>query len=91
MQTFNTNYQDTGLFGVYMTAPDNKLDDLMWYLMNNLMRLVHKVTPEELARAKTQLKARYVQLVKTQYGIPCNKIHSYLLLIPMKSPWQFWL
>jgi len=58
MQTFNTNYQDTGLFGVYMTAPDNKLDDLMWYLMNNLMRLVHKVTPEELARAKTQLKAR---------------------------------
>ena len=57
MKSFNTNYKDTGLFGVYLTAPDNKLDDLMWYTMNNLLRLVHKVSDEELARAKTQLKA----------------------------------
>jgi len=55
--TFNTSYKDTGLFGIYAVAPDNKLDDLMWYTMDNLVRLCHNVSDEEVARAKTQLKA----------------------------------
>jgi len=55
--TFNTCYKDTGLFGVYLTAPDNKLDDAMWYTLDNLVRLCHNVTDEEVDRAKTQLKA----------------------------------
>mmetsp|Transcript_20899 Transcript_20899/g.31169 ORF Transcript_20899/g.31169 Transcript_20899/m.31169 type:complete len:484 (-) Transcript_20899:108-1559(-) len=57
ISTFNTCYKDTGLFGIYAVAPDNKLDDLMWYTMNNLVRMVHKVSDEEVQRAKTQLKA----------------------------------
>jgi processing peptidase subunit beta len=55
--TFNTSYKDTGLFGVYAVAADNKLDDLMWYTLDNLVRLCHNVSDEEVARAKTQLKA----------------------------------
>jgi len=55
--SFNTCYKDTGLFGVYLVAPDNKLDDAMWYTMDNLVRLCHNVTDEEVERAKTQLKA----------------------------------
>jgi len=55
--TFNTCYKDTGLFGLYLVAPDNKVEDLMWYVMNNLVRLVHYPTQEELKRAKTSLKA----------------------------------
>jgi processing peptidase subunit beta len=55
--TFNSCYKDTGLFGVYLTAPDNKLDDAMWYTLDNLVRLCHNVTDEEVDRAKTQLKA----------------------------------
>ena len=55
--TFNTCYKDTGLFGIYAIAEDNKLEDLMWYMTSNLVRLVHKVTDEEVARAQTQLKA----------------------------------
>ena len=55
--TFNTNYKDTGLFGVYAVAPDNKLDDLTWYIMNNLVRLVHAPSDEEVERAKVNLKA----------------------------------
>jgi len=57
VSTFNTCYKDTGLFGVYMVAPDNKLDDLMWTVCNNLVRLVHNVSDEEMERAKTNLKA----------------------------------
>ncbi len=55
--TFNTCYKDTGLFGVYLTCPDNKLDDAMWYTLDNLVRLCHNVSDEEVDRAKTQLKA----------------------------------
>lgn len=55
--TFNTCYKDTGLFGVYLVAPDNKLEDAMWYTLDNLVRLCHNVTDEEVERAKTQLKA----------------------------------
>lgn len=57
ISTFNTCYKDTGLFGLYMVAPDNKLDDLMWYVMNDLVRIVHGVSDEEIDRAKTNLKA----------------------------------
>jgi len=57
VSTFNTCYKDTGLFGVYAVAPDNKLDDLFWYLMNNLVRMVHSPSEEEVERAKVNLKA----------------------------------
>lgn len=57
VSTFNTCYKDTGLFGIYAVAPDNKLDDLMWYVMNNLIRLVHTPSEEEVERAKVNLKA----------------------------------
>lgn len=55
--TFNTSYKDTGLFGVYFVAPDNKVEDAMWYTLDSLVRLCHSVTDEEVERAKTQLKA----------------------------------
>ena len=57
LSTFNTCYKDTGLFGVYAVAPDNKLNDMMWHLMNNLVRLVHTPSDEEVERAKVNLKA----------------------------------
>jgi processing peptidase subunit beta len=57
ISAFNLSYSDAGLFGVIMTAPDNKLDDLLWYVMPNLVRLAHGISDEELARAKLTLKA----------------------------------
>lgn len=54
---FNTCYKDTGLFGVYMLCPDHKVDDMMWHVMNNLVRLVHVPSEEEVERAKLNLKA----------------------------------
>lgn len=58
---FSLNYSDTGLFGVVLTAPDNKLDDTMWYLMPNLVRLAHGVSDEEMSRAKAALKRSVLQ------------------------------
>jgi mitochondrial-processing peptidase subunit beta len=57
VSTFNTCYKDTGLFGVYMVCPHDKVDDLMWTVMNNLVRMVHMPSDEEVERAKLNLKA----------------------------------
>jgi processing peptidase subunit beta len=55
---FNLSYSDTGLFGIIATSPDNKLDDLLWYVMPNMVRLAHGVSDEEFARAKLALKTQ---------------------------------
>lgn len=57
VSTFNTCYKDTGLFGVYMVCPDRKVNDLVWTVMNYLVRLVHCPSEEEVERAKRSLKA----------------------------------
>lgn len=57
ISTFNTCYKDTGLFGVYGVAPREKLEDLTWHITNNLVRLVHEVSEEQVERAKVALKA----------------------------------
>lgn len=58
---FNTCYKDTGLFGIYMVCPDVRVDDMMWTVMNNLVRLVHTPSEEEVERAKLNLKATMLQ------------------------------
>lgn len=55
---FNFSYSDTGLFGIVTTAPDNKLDDLFWYVMPNLVRLAHGISDEEFVRAKLAMKTQ---------------------------------
>ena len=63
ISAYNLSYSDTGLFGILATAPDNKLDDLMWYVLPNMVRLAHGISDEEFARAKlafkTQILAAY--------------------------------
>lgn len=58
VSAFNLPYSDVGLFGFVATAPDNKLDDLLWYVMPNMVRLAHGVSDEEFARAKLLLRTR---------------------------------
>mmetsp|Transcript_15413 Transcript_15413/g.17457 ORF Transcript_15413/g.17457 Transcript_15413/m.17457 type:complete len:471 (-) Transcript_15413:177-1589(-) len=57
VMSFNTCYKDTGLFGVYGVCEPHKLQDLMYYTLESMVGLCHNVTEEEVARARTQLKA----------------------------------
>jgi len=61
--TFNTCYKDTGLFGVYAIAPGSTLEELTYSVTQHLCSMAKPgvVLPEDLTRAKTQLKASMLQ------------------------------
>ncbi|XP_027908499.1 probable mitochondrial-processing peptidase subunit beta, mitochondrial [Vigna unguiculata] len=57
MMAFNTNYKDTGLFGVYAVAKKDCLDDLSYAIMYETTKLAYKVSQDDVIRARNQLKS----------------------------------
>ncbi|KAI4328783.1 hypothetical protein L6164_021113 [Bauhinia variegata] len=57
MMAFNTNYKDTGLFGVYAVAKPDCLDDLAYAIMYETTKLVYRVSDDDVTRARNQLKS----------------------------------
>ncbi|KAL2484674.1 putative mitochondrial-processing peptidase subunit beta [Abeliophyllum distichum] len=53
---FNTNYKDTGLFGVYAVAKPDCLDDLAYAIMYEISKLCYQVSEADVIRARNQLK-----------------------------------
>jgi len=76
VRVINANYKDSGLFGLYFAAPDNRLEDATWYGLWNLVRLVHKTTAEDLAHAKTTLKAQLTKDLGTNSGLAADLAKS---------------
>ena len=56
ISTFNTQYSDTGLFGVYAVAEPTTLNNLVWSITDALTTLCYTVDDVLLAEAKNQLK-----------------------------------
>ncbi|XP_057725413.1 probable mitochondrial-processing peptidase subunit beta, mitochondrial isoform X2 [Arachis stenosperma] len=57
MMAFNTNYKDTGLFGVYAVAKPDCLDDLSYAIMYETTKLAYRVSDDDVTRARNQLKS----------------------------------
>ncbi|KAI3462891.1 hypothetical protein Pfo_019554 [Paulownia fortunei] len=57
MMAFNTNYKDTGLFGVYAVAKPDCLDDLAYAIMYEITKLCYRVSEVDVIRARNQLKS----------------------------------
>ncbi|KAI3730711.1 hypothetical protein L1987_61886 [Smallanthus sonchifolius] len=57
MMAFNTNYKDTGLFGVYAVAKPDCLDDLAFAIMKEISKLCYRVNDDDVIRAQNQLKS----------------------------------
>ncbi len=54
---FNTNYHDSGLFGVYGVTDRDRCEDFAYSIMSSLTRMCFEVRDADVARAKNQLKA----------------------------------
>ncbi|CAN4122094.1 unnamed protein product [Withania somnifera] len=57
VMAFNTNYKDTGLFGVYAEAKPDCLSDLAYVIMNGISKLSYRVSEADVVRARNQLKS----------------------------------
>jgi predicted Zn-dependent peptidase len=55
--SFSASYHDGGTFGVYAGTGPDEIDELTPILCDEIARLADTLTEEELARARTQLKA----------------------------------
>ncbi|KAI8548423.1 hypothetical protein RHMOL_Rhmol07G0272700 [Rhododendron molle] len=55
MMAFNTNYKDTGLFGVYAIAKPDCLDDLAYAIMYEISKLSYRVSEADVTRARNQV------------------------------------
>jgi len=58
--TFNTQYSDTGLFGVYYVTDLANIKEAQWAVMREFQELAHNASDESVEIAKAQLKATIV-------------------------------
>ncbi|CAG4983834.1 unnamed protein product [Colias eurytheme] len=55
-QSFNTCYKDTGLWGIYFVSEPLKIEDMLYNIQSEWMKLCTSVTEGEVDRAKNLLK-----------------------------------
>lgn len=55
--SFNSNYREAGLFGVYAATSPDKVDELLGVVCDEINKMKTSITKEEFERTKTQYKA----------------------------------
>lgn len=55
-QSFNTCYKDTGLWGIYFVSEPMQIEDMLFNIQGEWMKLCTSVTEAEVERAKNLLK-----------------------------------
>jgi len=76
--SFHTSYSDTGLWGVYAVCEALKVDDFVYRLQEEWMRLCQGITDADVARAKNQLKASQLFLTDGTTAA-CDEIGRHML------------
>lgn len=86
--SFNTSYSDTGLFGIYMVSDHlNDLDDLIYEVQQEWVRVCLHVGEAEVERAKTQLKAAFLMSLDGTTAI-CEDIGRQILSYGKRFDWR---
>lgn len=84
-QSFNTCYKDTGLWGIYFVAEGLKIDDMVYNVQSEWMRLCNSVTDFEVQRAKNLLRTN--MLLQLDGSTPvCEDIGRQLLCYGRRIP-----
>jgi len=84
--TFNTCYNDTGLFGGYLQIGDvNRVEDPMYGLFREFIRIGTNVTAAEVERAKNRLKSSLLMSLDGTTAV-CEDIGRQMVALGRRLP-----
>lgn len=84
-KSFNINYKDTGLWGAQFMTTSLKLEDMLYTIQDEWMRLCCTVTDGEIERAKRQMKAKLLSKTESCRGA-CHDIGRWILYNGYRPP-----
>ncbi|XP_014784742.1 mitochondrial-processing peptidase subunit beta [Octopus bimaculoides] len=84
-QAFNTCYTDTGMWGIYFVSEKLSIDDMIFNIQNEWMRLCSNVTDFEIQRAKNLLKTNLLLQLDGSTPI-CEDIGRQMLCYGRRIP-----
>ena len=86
--SFNTAYSDTGLFGIYLVSDRVRiLDDLIYEVQQEWVRICLNLTDAEVARAKMQLKSAILMSLDGTTQV-CEDIGRQILAYGRRFDWK---
>jgi len=84
-QAFNTCYKDTGLWGIYFVCDPLTIDDFVYNIQSEWMRLCNNVTESEVERARNLLRTN--MLLQLDGSTPvCEDVGRQLLCYDRRIP-----
>ncbi len=82
---FSSAYSDDGLFGVYAGTGESQVQELVPVLCDEIVGAVATVTEDEVARARSQLKASLLMALESS-GARCEQAAQQLLVFGRLLP-----
>lgn len=83
--TFASSYTDGGVFGVYCGTGPDKLQELTPVIADEMHKVCDHVTPEELARARAQVKSGLLMSLESSSS-RCERLGRQLLIFGRAIP-----
>ncbi|MDG6094231.1 insulinase family protein [Acetobacter sp. AN02] len=71
--SFNLPFTDSGIFGIYAGTGEKEAEELVPVTLAELLRIQRDITPQELARARAQLKSSLLMSLEST-GSRCEQI-----------------
>ncbi|XP_014261500.1 mitochondrial-processing peptidase subunit beta-like [Cimex lectularius] len=84
-QSFNTCYKDTGLWGIYFVGDTLSLDDIIYNVQREWMRMCTSLTQAEVDRAKNVLKSNMLLMLDGTTPV-CEDIGRQMLSYGRRVP-----